>query len=171
MKRWQVIEDLVKRHDWRRGAELGVFKGETFLYLLERCPRLHLIGVDRWEPTPAPVSKSHETGQKDYSATPMAEYEAAVRSGAERFGSRAEIMKMGTVEAAALVPNSSLDFVFIDACHETAAVTADIEAWRPKLRPGGWLMGHDANWPSVRRAIDALVPGWRPYANNMWADR
>ena len=36
-----------------------------------------------------------------------------------------------------------LDFVYVDANHSYPAVAADLHAWWPKVRPGGFLAGHD----------------------------
>jgi predicted O-methyltransferase YrrM len=58
-----------------------------------------------------------------------------------------------SVEAAKRYRDGSLDFVFIDAAHATDSALADLEAWWPKLRPGGMLAGHDADWPSVQAAV------------------
>jgi len=55
------------------------------------------------------------------------------------------------------------DLIFIDADHNVASVKADIAAWRPLLKPGGILCGHDYTsiWPGVIEAVDALVPKFR----------
>ena len=55
--------------------------------------------------------------------------------------------------AAKMHEPDSLDFVFIDGDHSTEAVTADIEAWLPKLKPDGVLAGHDAARESVRSGV------------------
>ena len=39
--------------------------------------------------------------------------------------------------------NASLDFCFIDADHAYESVSKDIDAWRPKVKRGGILAGHD----------------------------
>ena len=39
--------------------------------------------------------------------------------------------------------DSSLDVVYIDACHAFECVDKDIQMWRQKLKPGGLLSGHD----------------------------
>jgi len=52
-----------------------------------------------------------------------------------------------------------LDFVFIDGNHEYEMVAQDIEDWWPKIKPGGFLAGHDY-YPSpdkfhrVQQAVD-----------------
>jgi predicted O-methyltransferase YrrM len=58
----------------------------------------------------------------------------------------------------ALMPNrfadDVFDFVFIDANHTYEAALADILAWKPKVKPGGWFAGHDhtTSFPGVERA-------------------
>lgn len=39
--------------------------------------------------------------------------------------------------------DGSLDAIYIDACHSFDCVQKDIKMWRPKLKPGGLLSGHD----------------------------
>ena len=52
-------------------------------------------------------------------------------------------IRMDSVLAAGLYQDNSLDFVFIDACHDYEAVKKDIEAWYPKVKGGGIISGHD----------------------------
>lgn len=78
-------------------------------------------------------------------------------------------LRMTSLEAAQLYEDGSLDFVFIDAQHDYASVKADIAAWAPKVRPGGFLAGHDFNPATpngdVERAVletfpDAIALPW-----------
>jgi predicted O-methyltransferase YrrM len=48
-----------------------------------------------------------------------------------------------SVEAAAQFEDGSLDGVFLDGSHIYEDVLADIDAYRPKIRRGGILFGHD----------------------------
>jgi hypothetical protein len=54
------------------------------------------------------------------------------------------------------VPDQSVDLVYIDASHGYRAVKQDIKEWLPKVRPGGYITGHDYSrfWPTVVRAVD-----------------
>lgn len=56
-------------------------------------------------------------------------------------------------DAARRYADGSLDFVFLDAAHDTASVLKDLAAWWPKIKPGGSIAGHDADWPSVTAAL------------------
>lgn len=50
---------------------------------------------------------------------------------------------LDTLLAANLIPNDSLDFVYIDAGHSYIEVKQDFETYYPKVRSGGIISGHD----------------------------
>jgi hypothetical protein len=119
------------------GAEIGVQRGEFSEYILANWDGI-LYMVDPWEyrveeyNDPANVSDAeHETN-----------YREAMRR-MEPFWPRVRIMRKVSVEAAPCFENDELDFVYIDANHSYEAVTADLEAWYPKVRPGGIIAGDD----------------------------
>jgi predicted O-methyltransferase YrrM len=51
---------------------------------------------------------------------------------------------MPSAVAAGLFPDATADLVFIDGDHRYHAVRDDLKHWRPKLRRGGVLCGHDS---------------------------
>lgn len=65
-------------------------------------------------------------------------------------------LPISSIEAADRIPDGELDGVFIDAAHDYESVKADIEAWRPKVKQGGFFGGHDIDKPDVRRVLDDL---------------
>ena len=67
-----------------------------------------------------------------------------------------QIIMKPSVEAAEQVPDGSCDVVFIDADHRTPGVADDLRVWRPKLKVGGLLCGHDGNDASVIAALKGL---------------
>ena len=153
-RRAHVIAKLAHDNRWTHGAELGLWEGATMEVVLHRCQSLHMVGVDLWRAQP------DNPGPEGYEGWDHDEHERRCRYRLAAFGDRARIIKGWTVEAAAQIEPESLDFVFIDADHSEKGVRADIAAWGPKIRPGGMLLGHDANWPGVKAAIDDLVPGY-----------
>jgi len=54
-----------------------------------------------------------------------------------------EVIKSDSIEYSKLVPDESLDWVYIDADHRYDTAKADIEVWFPKVRKGGVISGHD----------------------------
>ena len=65
--------------------------------------------------------------------------------------------------------DKSLDFVFIDADHKYQSVAADINHWRPKVREGGVIAGHDfvTSYPGVIRAVKESFKNFH-VRNNSW---
>jgi len=161
--RREWLAHLVKVNGWTSGAELGVRKGATFLYLLKHCPGLTMIGVDLWGEQPDnPGPQKYQTGDHD-------DCELAVRAQAHEYGSRSIIIKDWTVKAADDVSDGWLDFVFVDADHSTSAVKCDIIKWYKKLKADGWMIGHDINWPEVAEAVNEMLPGYIIGPDNTWA--
>ena len=50
---------------------------------------------------------------------------------------------MTSLEAVELFEDGELDLVFIDADHSYEGCIADIRAWMPKIKKGGYISGHD----------------------------
>lgn len=70
-----------------------------------------------------------------------------------------QAIRMTSEAAAATYPDKSLQFVFLDAAHDYDSIRSDILAWLPKVKPGGWIGGHDYTWnEGIRRACQELVP-------------
>lgn len=170
--RQDVLKYLIHDQNWKIGAELGVFRGQTLVSLLSAFDDLTMIGVDLWPPTEMmPVTPRNKvTGEASYYGEPMDLHERAVRRSVERFGTRCKLFKMATVEAADHIADRSLDFVFIDADHRTQSVLDDIAAWSRKVRLDGFLLGHDIDWPSVRTAVSQAFEGrsWFEMPANVW---
>ena len=58
-----------------------------------------------------------------------------------------------SIEAAKDFPDRSLDAVYIDAEHDEESVREDIKAWKPKIKFGGYLCGHDYYLPHVQKIL------------------
>jgi len=48
-----------------------------------------------------------------------------------------------SIEQSAKIEDNSLDMVYIDAAHDYDSVIADLNAWYPKVKFGGFISGHD----------------------------
>ena len=125
------------------GAEIGVLNGEGATNILNVLNIKKLYLIDIWEP--------YEERGKIYDYTE--EYEKVK----EKFkdNKKVVIKKQASVDAAKDFKDNSLDFVYIDACHDYDRVKEDLNAWFKKVKKGGVLCGDDCTdwWVGVKKAI------------------
>lgn len=161
-------EELVALPQLRRGvvAEIGVAEGEFSRQILNRSQPQHLHLIDPW--------RHHEDA--DYRDDPNNQDAAAQEhrfqtvSAAFAGDERVTIHRMSSTDAAAEFSDGQLDWVYIDGMHTRAGVDADLRAYAPRIRPGGFLIGHDyTDNPLARKfgfgvieAVNAFVrdQGW-----------
>jgi hypothetical protein len=133
------------------GVEVGTEKGWFAKELLNGIPGLQLTCVDPWKAYRG--YREHVTQEKLDGL-----YEEA-RARLSRYPN-AKIIREFSVPAAASFDNRSLDFVYIDGNHELSHVISDLSAWRPKVREGGVVSGHDyirrKNADYYMHVVDAL---------------
>ncbi len=87
------------------------------------------------------------------------------------YGDAVLLIIADSVAASRLFADASLDWVHLDARHDYASVKADIHAWLPKVKLGGWLSGDDYDeikWPEVIKAVGELLPGAKVWSSQQW---
>jgi hypothetical protein len=160
MGRAQDLDSLVKERGWEIGAELGVADAPTLLYLLENNPTLYMFGVDAYDFSYGKGDK-HSTGFKQYDLIEQTKLREFVEASLDKYKLQVTLVVLPTTIAAEDFGEDTLDFVFIDADHREAFARADIAAWLPKVKETGYLTGHDWKFPSVRKALNGMLPGWK----------
>jgi predicted O-methyltransferase YrrM len=164
---WMEVSQLIWLNERAKGkkvVEVGSYKGRSTLALAEYAE--FVIAVDNWE-GPRECYLPEETRRTCYQEfiNNLGDY---IKTG------RVIPLKINckdlTVE---MLPKEPLfDMVFIDGGHDYEAVSGDIKFWRPFIRKGGLLCGHDYVYISgVNQAVKELLqdlviqePIW-----NMWA--
>lgn len=159
-----------------RFVEVGTYLGRSLCSLGEVVQhsgrRFVVIGVDTCRGSGPEGPK-----QKDY-------HGAAVEQGGGTFAgtlhrnviacgleSAVALLVTDSLNAAALFSDASLDWVHLDARHDYASVKADIAAWLPKVRSGGWLSGDDydpVKWPDVVQAVTETLPAAEAWCSGQW---
>lgn len=133
-------------------VEVGVEIGRFSLAILEAVPSGMLYMVDNWLPYKSQPAEYLDT--KDPSAfRDAAQQEQRYQQAClvvSKFPKRARILKMDSTVAANSFENGCIDLVFIDGDHSYRGVKRDIAAWWPKVKPGGWIGGHDYKNPSTK---------------------
>ena len=135
--RIELIAQLRHEFTYGKGVEIGTFKGEfARKILLNTNANLRLYMVDVWRGLGDEYqdSSNHNNHISAYSDT-IKEIEG--------FGNMAVMIRADSQTASDLFIDESLDFVYIDANHAYDYVVEDIKLWYPKVKHGGYLMGHD----------------------------
>jgi len=159
------LVDTIQRHpDWKKGAEIGVAQGRTLLSVM-RETTVDIIAVDAFQY----IEDSEKSGlyqDMDHNLN-----ECCVNAIYEKFPDRIQLLKGASLEMSKQVEDGSLDFIFIDASHMYEEVKQDILHWAPKVKPSGWIMGHDYcdRWDGVRRAVDELLGKPLELPSSIWA--
>lgn len=76
---------------------------------------------------------------------------------------------MDSKKAHEIYPDKSLAAVFIDGEHSFEDCLADIKNWLPKVRPGGYIGGHDYNWKGVKKAVTKAFSNNVTIAKRSWS--
>lgn len=147
-----------------RGAEIGVHEGDFAADLLRVVQPRELHLIDPWaHETDATYSDAWYGGQAGGAEAMDARYERVrARFAAPIAAGQVVVHRMPSAEAAPALPDGGLDWVYVDGNHLYEFVLADLEAYFPKLAPGGVLIGDDYGvegwWENgVQRAADAFV--------------
>lgn len=145
---WFDFQDLYTKmvNEHLSGAhfiEVGAFYGKSAAYMAVEIAnsqkKIQFDVVDTWRGSP-----EHQENGWDYQPEMVEDtaYETFKQNMKPAEGYYRPI-KLPSVAAANMYSNNSLDFVFIDAAHEYESIKADIEAWYPKVKIGGYIGGHD----------------------------
>jgi 6-hydroxymethylpterin diphosphokinase MptE-like/Methyltransferase domain len=145
------------------GVEIGVSHGGLSKSLLSRHSQLNLFGVDPYQQASADSAyyKSGDAIARTRSQIEHDDVYAAALATYKSFGDRAMLIRKPSLDAVAVFDDASLDFAFIDGDHSYEGARDDILAWAPKVKPGGWLCGHDYRNKDVPfPGVDAAVDEW-----------
>lgn len=148
-------------------VEVGVYRGRSLLFLATRLRELGkmvlLHGVDVWD------------GSDEASHRPDGDCYRACVDDAGRLGVAYMIRfaVMPSDVASGMMPDRSLDLVFIDAQHTYEGVREDIALWTPKVRAGGVLAGHDysGSFPGVAQAVHEAFGNAVRVTDSVWEVR
>ncbi len=129
-------------------VEVGVADGEFAKQILGENPA-ELVLVDPW------VHQSETVYPSDACNVTNEEFERVYLRIMDTLGKdpRVTVERDFSVASAGRRPDGSCDFVYIDAIHTLSQCLADMLAWWPKIKAGGWLCGHDFDAPGVTAAI------------------
>jgi hypothetical protein len=151
---------LFERLGYRRGVEVGVFKGHYSEVLLDANPDLELFCVDPWQ-----MYVGYD--ERQYRKNPNLMRDA-YREALDKLTHRnTHILRQSSMDAVKLFGESELDFCYIDGNHEFRHVADDIGEWSKRVKRGGIIAGHDfARFKRATCHVKAVVGAWT-YSHNI----
>lgn len=145
--RRHVLAWLIETHGFETMVEVGVRRGGTCFYLLDRFPDLVITAID--------------SNVKQF-------YNDTVK---QQYGNRLCVIQGHSHRVANEIADASQDLIFIDADHSYRGCRGDILAYRPKLTANGLLTGHDIDYPGVNQAVNELITSFDIAPNFVWIER
>jgi predicted O-methyltransferase YrrM len=147
-------------------AEIGSWKGRSTRAMADNTTG-NIYAIDTWAGTPEDAHfKELQDKPKDWLRSVF-----YVNVG---YLPNVVTKQYRSLEAAARCCHlKTFDMIFIDAAHDYESVKADILAWRPLLKDGGLLCGHDYDRgrPGVVQAVRELIPDRVGPVGSIWAAR
>lgn len=154
IENFHALNDVLRLNNllkFNLGAEIGVRHGVASHFLLSENRDLKTYLIDPYLPY-------MDAGNYFYDREQQRSIKKLAEARLAEFSDRIIWKILLSIDAAFEVPDESLDYCFIDANHEYHFVKIDIEAWWPKIRPGGVLCGHDYHMEGVSRAVNEFRP-------------
>lgn len=130
-------------------VEIGVAQGETAEKFLQCETVEHYYGIDPFELYPDAPSERFEHGYLDLKMVKVPKSHGSMQGlkqvclqRLKPYEGRYTLIERFSHEAVDCVPGL-IDILYIDGNHQYEYVMADMEAWVPKVRPGGLVIGDD----------------------------
>ena len=123
-------------------VEIGCFSGESAEMFLQSGKINKLYGIDSWSPSYT-------------SKCSMQDVEGAFDVVQARH--KGKIIKLKGVIDDYINELLDIDFAYIDGDHSYGFVKNDIQKTLTKLKPNGFISGHDYNHPGVRGAVNEVL--------------
>ncbi|WP_237571389.1 class I SAM-dependent methyltransferase [Mycolicibacterium lacusdiani] len=120
-------------------AEIGVDEGDFTEEILANCHPSELHLIDMW-------------GTRRYS---QKKFQGVTERFADQIADGSVVVhRRSSLEAASEFDDGVFDWVYIDTTHAYELTAAELRAYAPKVKPGGFIAGHDyvmGNWSKVLR--------------------
>ena len=156
------LADISTYHNVSVGVELGVFGGRSLVAIALGCLVRGVGRIDGIDPftRAASLEGSNASENDEYWST--INYDDIARSaqdGIDRIGlsTIARLVRLPSREAVRSYEDGTVDLLHQDSNHSEEVSCEEVALWTPKMRPGGYWIFDDTDWPSTRRAQAMLV--------------
>lgn len=137
-------------------VETGVFLGSDIVTFGLRCKHRKIdpliVAVDNF------LSENISEASKTYVGV-HSDFRGAFENNLRINGilPMVEILESDSIKAAEEFNDESIDFLFLDSCHEYTFVLNELLAWLPKMKKDSIIAGHDYPSDGIRRAVAEVL--------------
>jgi len=138
LKSRETFGAFLNRHNLLgHGAEIGVENGYFARRTLDLWQGRLLYLVDIWQ-----YLDDYEDVTNAQSPEQIARFRRTIENVSPHWH-RVRLIQERSENAATMISDGSLDWVYLDANHEYSHILQDLKIWSPKVREGGLIAGHD----------------------------
>jgi hypothetical protein len=119
-------------------AEVGVLWGGYSKIIFETLSPSKMILIDCWEHQDGDYKLDGNNSDQNLQNAYYNKVVSVFKDNPE-----VSIIRKYSLDAVSLIEDNLLDFVYIDANHTYSAAFQDLVAYSRKIKPGGYIMGHD----------------------------
>jgi Methyltransferase domain len=158
-------------------VELGVFGGRSMLAMSLACQGLRrgrVEGIDPYTAAAALEGRNDKANDEWWAKISYEDILRQARAAIENNGLApyAKIIRATSADAVGAYADGSIDVLHQDSNHSEEITCAEVRAWTPKIRPGGFWIADDTNWATTQKAYAALANDYgfvRREAYESWA--
>jgi hypothetical protein len=148
---------FMEKYGCKRIAEVGVFRGENFMRMIEHNPEV-AVAVDTWSIDAANDAKLSQDQLNE-------QYECFRAMTINK--PFVQIRRGKSIDIAKEYEDNYFDLIYIDGDHSYQGCKEDIIAWLPKTKR--FLVGDDYNKPGVNKAVNELLINITSLPRHGWA--
>jgi len=162
----RVMAELIRRYQLRTTVDIGVYRGRSFFphAIAHACCTGGVVyGIDPWSMVAAQEHDNARIADELQIWLQMTDFEGIYQDVVSlidklRLNNHCLLVRQPSGDAISYFRQKNIyfDLIHIDGNHDTAVVMADLHAYVPRLKPGGFVVLDDASWDSVQPAYIKL---------------
>jgi hypothetical protein len=129
-------------------VEIGAFQGESTTIFSKNFPNSNIFAVDFW-------INNYDDREVNINSYNMIDVENNFNILTKYYPNIIKI-KMLSSEFSNIISDNSIDFIYIDGDHSYNGVNSDIMSWKNKIKPNGFIGGHDYNEKQAGTVVRAV---------------
>ena len=154
-----IFSDVIQENNYKNVAEVGIGYGTHAKYIMKttNVDKLYLIDPMKYYENDGfatdIITKEPNAGGKQFN-----ELYELIQLELSPWKERIHFLRVPSLEVSQdMIPDGSLDAVFVDGDHSYSAVSADLKFWWKKIRVGGQMLGDDWWISDVQQAVSEFA--------------